>query len=93
MHNPPDGYTTSLPSVVQDDSRAFPVLAEVSQPLSPMVVAMQGHWQWAQRMQLWPECMTDQDEVVRFGRLIENLFDMVSDCKDYNGHARTLSCQ
>ena len=58
-----DGYTTGLPSVICDevivDDEVFTLLAGVSHPLSPMMVAMQGHWQWAQRMQIWFEGMPD----------------------------------
>ena len=82
----PDGYTTVLPSVVCDEAipedEAFPLLAGVSQPLSPMMVAMQGHWQWAQRMQVWFEGMPDQNEVIHFSRLIENFVGLISDCEE-----------
>ena len=51
-----DGYTTGLPSMICDeaivDDEVFTMLAGVSHPLSPMMVAMQGHWQWAQQMQI-----------------------------------------
>ena len=81
----PDGYTTGLPSVICDeaivDDEAFPLLAGVSLPLSPMMVAMQGHWQWAQRMQIWFEGMPDQNEVIGFSRLIENFLGLISDCE------------
>ena len=80
------GYTTGLPSVICDeaivDDRVFTLLAGVSHPLSPMMVAMQGHWQWAQRMQTWFEGMPNQNDVIRFSRLIENFLGLVSDCKE-----------
>lgn len=82
----PDGYTTGLPSAVRDDAisadGALPLLPEASQSLSPIMLAMQGQWQWAQRMHLWFERMPDQDEVIHFGRLIEHLLEMVSDCEE-----------
>lgn len=82
----PDGYTTGLPSIICDDAiledDGFSLLAGVSQPLSPMMVAMQGHWQWAQRMQIWFERMPDLDEVIQFSRLIRNLLGLVSDLEE-----------
>ena len=60
----------------------FTLLAGVSHPLSPMMVAMQGHRQWAQRMQTWFEGMPNQNDVIRFSRLIENFLGLVSDCKE-----------
>ena len=82
----PDGYTTGLPSVICDeaivDDEVFPLLAGVSRPLSPMMVAMQGHWQWTQRMQIWFEGMPDQNEVIRFSGLIENFLGLIRDCEE-----------
>ena len=81
-----DGYTTGPSSVISDkaivDDELFPLLAGVSHPLSPMMVAMQGHWQWAQRMQIWFEGMPDQNEVIRFSQLIENFHGLISDCEE-----------
>lgn len=81
-----DGYTTELPSVICDeaivDDEVFTLLAGVSHPLSPMMVAMQGHLQWAQRMQIWFEGMPDQNEVICFGQLIEKFLGLVSDCEE-----------
>jgi len=52
----PDGNTIELPSFIRDDAiledEASTPLAGVSQTLSPMMVAMQGQWHWAQRMQV-----------------------------------------
>ena len=89
----PDGYTTSLPSIICDDAimedEGLPLFAGVAQPLSPMMVAMQGHWQWAQRMQIWFERMPNQDEVVHFSRLIENLLGLIDDNEE-NDWPRTF---
>jgi hypothetical protein len=81
----PDGYTTQLPSVICghaiSEHDEVPPLAGMSQDISPMIVAMQGHRQWAQRMQIWFERMPDQDEVIHFSRLIGNLLELIGDGK------------
>lgn len=81
-----DGYTTGLPSIIRDeaivDDAVFKMLAGVPHPLSPMMVAMQGHWQWAQQMQIWFEGMPAQKDVIRFSQLVENFLGLISDCEE-----------
>ena len=88
----PDGYTTELPSAVCDEAilgDEAPQPTDVPQPFSLMMVAVQGYWQWAQRMQTWFEEMPDQNEVTRFGHLIESSLGLISECRE-NEWARTF---
>ncbi|KAL1969095.1 hypothetical protein VTN77DRAFT_349 [Rasamsonia byssochlamydoides] len=82
----PDGYTTRLPSVISDapsleDSESLGH-SGISPNMSPMMVAMQGHWLWATRMQTWFERMPHRDEVTHFSHLIEQLMESIRDCEE-----------
>ena len=72
------GYTAQLPSILQDNVirvAVDPVPAPYS--TSPMMIAIQGHYQWAQRMQTWFETLPSKDEVSHFKAVIENLLYLV----------------
>lgn len=74
------GYTTKLPSLyennlpcqVRDGTAESPVL-------SPMMVAMRGHYQWASKMQSWFEKLPSQDEVTGYKEEIEGLISLIPD--------------
>jgi hypothetical protein len=65
------GHTVQMPSLLSNSTA-------MGGP-SAMMVAMQGHWEWANRMQIWYEKKPEQHEIVHFGRIIENLFEMIRD--------------
>lgn len=73
----PTGYTTQLPSMVFDD--AITELSSSPNPkhFSPMMIAIQGHYQWAHRMQTWFERIPEQEEVLSFKSLIESLIQLI----------------
>jgi hypothetical protein len=83
----PDGQTTQLPSTYGDhaglDHGDFSRLSSTCQQVSPMMLAMQGHWLWAQRMQKWSEASPGQDEVMQFKRDIEDLLEVLGDNKEH----------
>ncbi|KAG0649374.1 Transcription factor yanR, partial [Hyphodiscus hymeniophilus] len=67
-------YTTSLPALCQDDA----IIA--TQPnLSPMTVAIHGHYQWAHRMQSWFATLPSRDEVSIFKTSIERIISLIPD--------------
>jgi hypothetical protein len=77
------GYTTQLPSFLRDND--IPRLANSSQirgTLSPIVIAMQGHYQWANGMQIWFEALPSQDEVSIFKDKINTLLDLIPETKE-----------
>lgn len=55
--------------------------------VTPMEVAMQGHWQWTNRMHAWLEKMPDHHEIIHFERLIESLLHLMPN-RDGNEWAR-----
>lgn len=76
------GFTTRLPSVLQDELIQITV-PSVPEPcgLSPMMIAMEGHYQWSQRMQSWFEALPSKEEVSQFKVVIQNLIHLASgDC-------------
>jgi hypothetical protein len=80
------GYTTQLPSLLDD--YAIPAsLSSVPQPdtLSPMMIAMHGHYEWARRIQSWSESLPSQDEVLHFKTLIDSLIQLIVDIKTPEG--------
>jgi Fungal specific transcription factor domain len=68
-------HTAKVPSITWSD----PVVGSEENNLSPMMVAMQGHWEWAHRMQIWYERKPEQHEIISFGRVIENLPKIASE--------------
>jgi hypothetical protein len=48
------------------------------QASSPMMVAMQGHWELAHRMHIWFGKMPEHHEIVHFSRIIERLQSVLS---------------
>ena len=48
-----------------------------------MMLAMKGHWLWAQRMQKWSQASPDQDEVIRFKRDTEHLLEVLGDAQEH----------
>lgn len=74
------GYTTQLPSLLPDDT--IPALIDslqTSRQISPIMIAIQGHCQWANRMQIWFEALPSPDEVSKFKAKIHNLLYLISD--------------
>jgi hypothetical protein len=77
------GYTTQLPSVLHDD--AISTLRDSSRKpgyLSPIMIAMQGHYQWAKEMQIWFEALPSQDEVSTYKAKINTLLNLIPDTKE-----------
>lgn len=68
-------YTTNMPSITGSDT----IVENGEKTLSPIMIAMQGHREWAYRMQIWYERKPEQHEIMRFGRVIEGLLKMVGE--------------
>ena len=89
----PDRYTTQLPSLLYDHAIGESVNGDaVPRPgdFSPMMIAMQGHYQWAHQMQLWFERLPPQEGVLKFKALIDNLLLLIPDNDNTeNAWART----
>ena len=85
------GYTTQFPSLLRHDAiSALTNSPHHTEDLSPILIAMQGHYQWASRMQAWFEVLPSQDEVSEFKTLINTLHGLVSDSREpENEWART----
>lgn len=87
------GYTTQLTSLAKDD--ALSSVTEIGHSPQPrefslMMIAMQGSYQWAHRMQAWFETLPSHEEVGSFKSLIENLMELIPDIPDEeNQWART----
>lgn len=78
----PDRYTTQMPSLLYDHAISdCPTGSAVPRPgdFSPIMIAMQGHFQWAHQMQLWFEHLPSQEEVLKFKSLIDNLMLLIPD--------------
>jgi Fungal specific transcription factor domain len=77
----PDGFTTQLPSLYVDEPFAMENSGTSSygtnQSVSPMMIAMQGHWQWASRMQSWFERMPFRDDVTKFSQDMHSLLPLL----------------
>ena len=82
----PNGYTTELPSMSCDDAiiedEEYSSFARDKRSLSPMMVAVQGHLRWAQRMQSWFERMPDQEGIAEYSLIIENLIRSIGEPED-----------
>jgi hypothetical protein len=81
-NHPSIGIHTQLPSLLHDN--AIPASMNLLPRLgdfSPMMIAMQGHYQWAHKMQIWFENLPSKDEVSQFKTLISTLLDLVPDSK------------
>lgn len=74
-----DGYTTHLPSIVYDHAIPEGTLepAVPQKSVSPMMVALLGHWQCAQRMQIWTEQLPGREEAEDFKHVIWQLLDLI----------------
>jgi len=72
-----DGYTTQLPSILYDTSISNPHQSEGNSNFDPIMIAMQGQWQWTYRMQTWFEKTPDQEVVHNFTGLIEDLLILI----------------
>ncbi|RFU29504.1 hypothetical protein B7463_g6843, partial [Scytalidium lignicola] len=68
-------HTTEKPSIISDDT----IMRSEANAPSPMMVAMQGHWEWAHRMQIWFERKPEQHEIIHFSRVIENLLKIIGE--------------
>lgn len=68
-----DGYTTKLPSMTSDHELSFTSATQENDSADPMMVAMQGHCQWARHMQKWFEFLPTHNEVTSFKVLIEQI--------------------
>jgi hypothetical protein len=73
------GYTTRLPAMVRDEAVINGKGDEVMKRggWSPMMIALQGHYQWAHRMSIWFETLPSKEEVAQFRILIENLLALI----------------
>jgi hypothetical protein len=74
----PGVHTVQLPSVFCDYSTTE---CESDTP-SAMMIAMQGHWEWANRMQIWYGKKPEQHEIVHFSKIIERLFETIGEDKE-----------
>ncbi|KAE9363893.1 hypothetical protein N431DRAFT_550590 [Stipitochalara longipes BDJ] len=84
------GYTTQLPSCCNDDNIAPRSSPSDPGDSSPIMIAMQGHYEWTNRMQTWFETLPSQHEVSKFKVLITTLLDLIPDTKQpENEWART----
>lgn len=72
------GHTVQIPSLLSDST------AIGGQPNSQlaMMAAMQGHWQWANHMQIWYEKKPEQHEIIQFGQIIEHLLETIKEARD-----------
>jgi Fungal specific transcription factor domain len=74
------GFTTQLPSLLRDDCILAPMnSSQEPGDLSIIMIAMQGHYQWANKMQIWFETLPSQDEVSTFKTKINTLLDSIPD--------------
>jgi len=84
-------YTTQLPSCPsKKDSNLQGISPSDLEDFSPITIAMQGHYEWTNRMQTWFEILPSQDEVTEFKALITNLLNLIPDTEQAeNEWART----
>lgn len=68
-------HTTNMPSIAWSDA----VVGDEGNTLSSMMIAMQGHREWAYRMQIWYERKPGQNEIAYFNKIIDSLLKMVGD--------------
>jgi hypothetical protein len=72
------GYTTRLPSLFPNDT--IPAMTDPSQiptQISPIMIAIQGHYQWASAMQIWFEALLSPGEVSKFKAKIHDLLNLI----------------
>lgn len=85
-----DGYTTNLPFMFHDSKFAANSYENRSEDIDPMMVAMQGHYQWARHMQKWFEILPTHTEVACFKTSIEQLLLLIPEnCLTENSWAST----
>jgi Fungal specific transcription factor domain len=76
------GFTAQLPSLRGDNAIYAPLVSSKEPvPYSPLTIAIQGHFQWANGMQIWFEALPSQDEVSKFKSQINSLLDLIPDNK------------
>ena len=68
-------HNTNMPSIAWSDT----VVGDEGNTLSSMMIAMQGHREWAYRMQIWYERKPQQHEIAYFNKIIDSLLKMVGD--------------
>ncbi|PQE21356.1 fungal specific transcription factor domain-containing protein [Rutstroemia sp. NJR-2017a BBW] len=81
----PNGCTTRLPSLINESTPH----SRTQTPFSPIMVALQGQWQWAHSMQTWAHRLPNQDEVSHFISLIQNLLDLLPEGREENEWPRS----
>jgi hypothetical protein len=78
-----DSYTSQLPSIyLEEPFSADGSLSNTSVAtnlVSPMMLAMQSHWQCASRMQSWFERIPMPEEVIKFSRDMQKLLSLLDD--------------
>ena len=68
-----NGYTIKMPSLTHDYKSPSDMGSTSLESFSSMMVAVQGHYQWAHHMQKWFENLPTQDEVSHFKALLETM--------------------
>ena len=75
-------YTTQLPALHDDSAiQSIDDLVPRAPHLRSVLIAMQGHYEWAHRMQTWFASLPSREEVSTFKTLIERLVDLLPDNK------------
>lgn len=74
-----DGYTTQLPTLLHELELPEGQDKQAIHVHNPMMVAIQGQYQWARHMQKWFEILPTQAEVYEFKLLIDKLSNLVVD--------------
>jgi hypothetical protein len=76
------GFTTQLPANLHHSLiRAKVNFIPEPNDFSSIMIAMQGQYHWAQRMQAWFESLPSKDEVSSFKALIESLVELIPNDK------------
>jgi Fungal specific transcription factor domain len=68
-----NGYIIKMPSLTHDYKSPSDMGSTSLESFSSMMVAVQGHYQWAHHMQKWFENLPTQDEVSHFKALMETM--------------------
>jgi hypothetical protein len=80
-----EDHSTQMPSSIWNDHKTVDnpfssVRTELQVP--PMLLALYGRWQWAQKMQKWMRCTPSQDEFKEFSRSIESLLSLMPESSE-----------
>lgn len=74
---------SGLPAIISSGSHTAKmpsmIITWAENSRSPMMIAMQGLWEWSHRMQIWFERKPEQHDIVQFGRVIESLLKLVGE--------------